>query len=229
MKPLRRKGKKQRRNPIPLIAYSNPRLQISEQFRLVRTNIQFASVDNEVKSIMVTSPEPADGKSTTAANLAIVLAQQEKKVLIVDTDLRKPSVHLTFHLSNNYGLTNVLTRVVPLEDAISDTYIKNLHVLPSGPIPPNPSELLSSHAMELVMNKLGEWFDYVIFDTPPILAVTDSQIMANKCAGVILVVASGKTTKDMAIKAKQLLERANSRILGVVVNGVKSKKNDYYY
>lgn len=225
---MRHKEKKSKKRGVPLITYSNPKLPVSEQYRLIRTNIQFSSVDEEIKSIMVTSPEPGDGKSTTAANLAIVLAQQGKKVVLIDTDLRKPSIHYTFHLSNLEGLTSALTRQLSLNEAISTTYIPNLKILTSGPIPPNPSELLSSKAMESAMEILEGTFDYVIYDTPPVLAVTDAQIIANRCDGVILVVASGKTNKDVAVHAKELLIKAKSRILGVIVNGVHTKKNEYY-
>lgn len=228
VKHLRSKQKQIKKRAVPLISYSNPSLPISEQYRVIRTNIQFSSVDEEIKTIMVTSPEPSDGKSTTAVNLAIVLAQQDKKVLLVDTDLRKPTIHYTFHISNMEGLTSVLTKQKTLDEALSNTHIPNLKVLASGPIPPNPSELLSTKAMEAIMERLSGYFDIVIFDTPPLLAVTDPQIIANKCDGVILVVTSGKTNKDIALRAKELLVKAKSRILGVVVNRVKIKKSEQY-
>lgn len=188
----------------------------------------FSSVDKEIKSIMVTSPESADGKSTTAANLAIVFAQQGKSVLLVDTDLRIPSVHYAFHASNMYGLTSVLTREVDIDAAIMKTYIPNLAILTSGAIPPNPSELLSSKAMEKLMTELKDRFDMIIYDTPPVLAVADAQIIGHKCDGVVLIVASGKTNKDYALKAKELLENARSQLIGVIVNGVETSKKEYY-
>lgn len=216
------------KNTIPLIAHHHPREIISEQYRLIRTNILFSSVDEEITSIMVTSPEPADGKSTTALNLSIVLAQQGKRVLLVDTDLRKPSIHYSFQASNIVGLTNILTKETDLEGAISNTFVPNLEILTSGDIPPNPSELLNSKAMEKLMQELENRYDYIVYDTPPVLAVTDAQIIANRCDGVVMVVASGKTHKERALRAKELLEKAKSRILGVVVNGVESKKTEYY-
>lgn len=225
---MKRKGKNSKKRAVPLITHNSPKLPVSEQYRLIRTNIQFSSVDKEIKSIMVTSPEPSDGKSTTAANLAVVLAQQGKKVLLVDADLRKPSVHFTFHSSNLEGLTGALTKQISLHDAMISTYIPNLMILTSGVIPPNPSELLSSKAMETAMEILAKEYDYIIYDTPPVLSVTDAQIIANKCDGVILVVASGKTNKDVALRAKELLLKAKARILGVVVNGVNTKKSEYY-
>lgn len=226
---MKLKRKKRDKNGVHLIAYHYPNLPVTEQYRLIRTNIQFSSIDREIKTIMVTSPEPADGKSTTAANLAVVLSQQGKRVLLVDTDLRKPSIHYTFKVSNMEGLTNVLTREISIEDAIDQTYVPNLNILTSGPIPPNPSELLNSDAMETVVKYLYERFDHIVFDTPPILAVTDPQILANKCDGVVMVVCSRKTRKDRALKAKELLEKAQSHLLGVVVNAADTKDGEYFY
>lgn len=213
---------------IPLIAHTKPREVISEQLRQIRTNILFSAVDKEIKSIMITSPEPSDGKSTVSSNLSIVLSQQEKRVLLVDTDLRKPTVHYSFSASNIVGLTSILTKEVDLEGAISKTYIPNLDILTSGPIPPNPSELLNSKAMETLMKNLNERYEYIVYDTPPLLAVTDPQIIANRCDGVVMVVASRKTSKDRALKAKELLEKAKARIIGVIVNRVESKKGEYF-
>lgn len=223
-----RKLKYKDKKAVHLIAHNNLKSTFAEQYRLIRTNILFSSVDKEIKTIMVTSPEPSDGKSTTAANLAIVLAQQEKKVLLVDADLRKPSIHYMFNVSNKNGLTSVLTKRISQDKVIYKTHIPNLDILTSGPIPPNPSEILNSNAMETLMEELEDQFDYVIFDTPPVLAVTDPQILANKCDGVVIVVASGKTHKDRAVKAKELLEKADAQLLGVVVNGVDSKSGVYY-
>ncbi|MGE7066517.1 CpsD/CapB family tyrosine-protein kinase [Peribacillus butanolivorans] len=222
---LRSKDEKQ----VNLIAQTNPKSPITEQYRLIRTNIQFSSVDKEIKTIAVTSAEPNDGKSTTAANLAIVLAQEEKKVLLVDADLRKPSVHYAFSLSNIHGITSVLTKKMDLRKTISNSNVSNLDILTSGPIPPNPSELLNSKAIETAINELKGIYDYIIFDTPPVLVVTDSQIVANKCDGVIMVVASGKTNKQSAVKAKELLEKTNTTLLGVVLNGIESNTSNYYY
>jgi len=213
---------------VNLITQFKPQSPITEQYRLIRNNLHFSSVDKDIKTIVITSPEPSDGKSTTSANLALVLSQQGKRVLLVDADLRKPSIHYAFNLSNIDGLTSVLTKDITLEQAISKTHLSNLDILTSGPIPPNPSELLDSKAMELVIEELKLMYEYVVFDTPPILVVTDSQIMASKCDGVVLVVASRKTKRDRARKAKDLLEKANSIMVGVVVNGVESKKSDYY-
>lgn len=225
---MSRRSKSTGKRAVNLAAYTNSKSPITEQYRLIRNNLHFTSVDKEIKSIVVTSPEPSDGKSTTAANLAIVFAQQGKRVVLVDADLRKPTVHYSFSLSNIEGLTRVLTKEDSLEEAIYKTTIPNLDILTSGPIPPNPSELLNSKAMERVIEELKQLYEYIIFDTPPLLVVTDSQVMASKCDGVVMVVSSGKTKKDRAMRAKGLLEKANSLLLGVVVNGVPSKQNKYY-
>lgn len=178
---------------------------------------------------MVTSAEPAEGKSTTTANLAVTFAQQGKKVLLVDADMRKPTVHYTFQLQNVYGLTNVLTKQKAFEEAVSQTDVANLDVLTSGPIPPNPAELLASKAMVEFLHKLEEHYDIVLFDTPPIHAVADAQILANICEASVLVISSGKTEIEKVVKAKELLAAAKGKLLGAVLNNKKMDKSNYYY
>nr|WP_318246444.1 CpsD/CapB family tyrosine-protein kinase [Rossellomorea aquimaris] len=226
---FKRKSKPMNSNSRKLIAKANPKSPVSEQYRTIRTNIQFSSVDQEYRSIMVTSGGPGEGKSTTAANLAIVFAQQGKTVLLVDADMRKPTVHYTFNFPNTTGLTNVLTRQIELKEAVKDSGVDKLHILSSGPIPPNPAELLSSRAMEQFFVDAYEEYDLILFDTPPVLVVTDAQIMANQCQGSILVVSSGKTEMEPAKKAKSLLEATNGKLLGTVLNNKKSTETDYYY
>ncbi|WP_297989629.1 CpsD/CapB family tyrosine-protein kinase [Anoxybacillus sp.] len=212
-----------------LITKTNPKSPISEQYRTIRTNILFSVVDRPLRSLMVTSSAPAEGKSTTVANLAVVFAQQGKKVLLVDADLRKPTVHYTFRKDNHVGLTNVLTKQAPFQTAVKETDVDNLFVLTSGPIPPNPAELLGSSAMEELLAEAYKQFDLVLFDTPPVLAVTDAQILANQCDGTILVVHSGKTEIEAAQKAKELLINAKGKLLGIVLNQKKQKESSYYY
>lgn len=228
MKP-RHKNSKKSDHRRKLIAKLKPKSSISEQYRTIRTNIQFALVDRELKTLMITSAGPEEGKSTTAANLAVVFAQQGKKVLLVDADLRKPTVHYTFSLLNTTGLTSVITKQFTFDEAIEEGGIENLYILSSGPIPPNPAEMLSSKAMDEFLEGAGESFDLIIFDTPPILAVTDAQVLANKCDGTILVVSSEKTEKDMALKSKEMLSSAKGKFLGVVLNNKKQKESHYYY
>ena len=217
-------------NKRKLISKYNPKSPISEQYRTIRTNIQFAGVDREIRTIMVTSSNPGVGKSTTAANLAVVFSQQGKRTLLVDADMRKPTVHYTFNLNNTIGLTNVLTRKMELMEAVNITDDKNLFVLPSGPIPPNPAELLGSKRMKDTMEDIQKEFDIVIMDTPPVLAVTDAQIIANYCDGTVLVVSSGNTEIDNAQKAKEVLSNTSTKLLGAVLNQKKvNKENQYYY
>ncbi|WP_279381937.1 CpsD/CapB family tyrosine-protein kinase [Metabacillus bambusae] len=212
-----------------LISMTNPKSPIAEQFRTIRTNIQFSNVDEEIQTMIVTSSGPGEGKSTTTANLAVVFSQQGKRVLMIDADLRKPTVHYTFRTENHIGLSNVLTRQTTLEEAVQTTAQENLWLLTSGPIPPNPSELLGSKGMQNLLEKAKDEYDLIIFDTPPVLAVTDAQVLSNLADGVVLVVSSGKTETDAAKKAKELLDSAKAKILGVVLNNKKQEESHYYY
>lgn len=227
-------GKRKKKNNTysdrKLITKIDPRSPATEQYKTIRSNIQFAAIDRDIHSIMVTSSNPGEGKSTTVANLAVVFAQQGKKVLLVDTDLRKPVIHSIFNMNNNIGLTNVLTKRKSLADAVKPTHQANLFILPSGPIPPNPAELLSSSAMKKMYELALGKYDLVIFDTPPLLAVTDAQIVSDFCDGTILVVSSEKTKVEEVDKGLELLKRANANMLGVVLNNKKvTNKNHYYY
>lgn len=196
-----------------IISHIIPKSPTAEQYRTLRSNIQFSNVDKDIKSIVMTSSGPGEGKSTTAANLAIVYAQQGSKVLLVDADLRKPTAHYSFKLENFIGFTSILTKNTLLKESVQSTEIPNLSVLTSGPIPPNPSELLASIQMKKLLQEMKEEFDFIILDTPPTLAVTDAQILANQADGTILVVSSGKAEKSSAIRAKELLINANANIL----------------
>ncbi|GAF65034.1 putative ATPase [Bacillus sp. TS-2] len=212
-----------------LIAHERSKSPITEQYRTIRTNIEFSSVDTELKTLLVTSSGPGEGKSTTAANLAIVLAQNGNDVLLIDTDLRKPTVHHTFGILNTRGLTNLLMKTEELADVVQVSKIERLSILPSGPIPPNPAELLNSKTMELTLNSFKNKYDMIVLDTPPVMAVTDAQVLANKVDGSILVVSNGKTDRNQAVKTKELLSQTNSKLLGVVFNNKEVKKGSYYY
>lgn len=224
------KRKKQfKTNVRSLITKFNPKSPISEQYRTIRTNIEFASVDKDLRSLLVTSSGPSEGKSSTTANLGVVFAQQGKRVLLIDGDLRKPTVHYTFKLDNRSGLSTVLVGEKSLEETVKESDVPNLEILTCGPIPPNPSELLGSNAMKQMLQKAQETYDVVIFDTPPVLAVTDAQILSNICDGSIIVARSEQTEYEAIQKAKDLLEPANAKLLGIVLNDVPQKKSNTYY
>jgi capsular exopolysaccharide synthesis family protein len=227
---LNKKMKKQLLNTQrKLVTKTNPKSPISEQYKTIRTNINFSSVDQEMRSVMVTSSGPGEGKSTTAANLAVVFAQEGKSVLLVDADMRKPTAHYTFNLTNTFGLTSVLTKQKTLTEVAHASDVSNLDILPCGPVPPNPAELLSSKAMNQFFEEAYMGYDMVIFDTPPILAVTDAQVLANQTHGTILVISSGTTEVERAVKAKELLEATKTKLLGVVLNNREIKDTNYYY
>lgn len=216
------KKKKNHRQRRQLITHQQPKSPISEQYRNIRTNIEFAAVDKNLHSLMVTSANPSEGKTTTTANMAVVFAQQGKKVLLIDADMRKPAMHQMFQVDNIFGLTNVLTHSERLEKCVQTTSVDNLHFLACGPIPPNPAELLGSKSMQELLAQAYSTYDLVIFDLPPILAVTDAQIMANVCDASILVVRSESTDKETAVKAK-------GKLLGVVLNDREREQGLYYY
>ncbi|TMU84147.1 CpsD/CapB family tyrosine-protein kinase [Bacillus sp. BHET2] len=212
-----------------LVTITAPKSPISEQYKTIRTNINFSSVDREMRSIMITSSGPGEGKSTTAANLAVVFAQQGKSVLLVDADMRKPTAHYTFNVQNTHGLTTVLTRQKSLREVVNTTEVDHLDLLTCGPVPPNPAELLSSRSMEEFLVDVYADYEMVIFDTPPVLAVTDAQVLSNQCHGSILVVSSGTTEIEAAQKGKELLQTGKGKLLGVILNNREVKDTNYYY
>lgn len=222
------KRKKREKRDLSCISVLNPHSVIAEQFRTIRTNIEFTSIQTRLKSILVTSSLPKEGKSFTAANLAAVFAQQNKRVLLMDADLRKPAVHEYFDLSYHTGLTNVLLNNCSLEEAILPTPIEHLELLPSGTIPPNPAELLSSSVMKQLFYEIEQQYDMVIVDSTPLLPVADAKILANRTDGSILVVLSGKTKIAAVKKSKEVLEGTTSKLLGAMLNGKKEKKGRLY-
>lgn len=210
------------------IVEKEPKSIAAESYRTLRTNIQYSSFDKKYQTIVVTSSEPGEGKSTTSGNLALCLAQGDKKVILIDCDLRKPSIHKKFKISNIVGLSDVIIGKEELSSAVH-RHNKNLIVLTSGKIPPNPSEMLSSKAMVNLLEALKKEFDYIILDTPPVQAVTDSQILSTKADGTILVVRAERTKKDAVNNAVSLLKKVNANIIGTVLNGLSTDRNKYYY
>ena len=225
---------KKKKKPVQAVARKlvtsvNPRSIVSEQFRTIRTNINFSMPDKDLKTLLFTSSTPGEGKSTSAANVAIVFAQEGKKVLLVDADMRKPTMHYTFHTTNSTGLSNLLTRKWELKDVVVETEIEGLHLVTCGPIPPNPAELLGSKTMDALIEELIAEYDIVIFDAPPLLSVADAQILSNKCDGTILVLNSGATEKASVVKAKEALVSSKANILGTLLNNFVLEKDHYYY
>ncbi len=200
------------------VSYTNPNSEIAEQFRTIRTNIQFSSIDHKHKTLIITSPSSCEGKTTSAINLAISISQQGEKVLLIDANLRKPKLHISFNLKDSYGLTDVLMGRQPLEEAIFQTQIGRLDLLPSGIIPPDPTEIIGSNAMRYFLNDIKEEYDTVIFDCPPVLETTDTKLLAGQCDGVIMVLKSGKTDREKAVEANRLLRLVRAKVLGVILN-----------
>lgn len=226
------KKSKMNKDARNLITVTQPKSPIAEQYRTIRTNIEFMAVDQEIQVILVTSATQGEGKSTTSSNLAVTYAQQGKKVLVVDTDMRRPTVHYTFRVANGLGLSSLLTRQAELDKAILPTKVENLSILTAGPIPPNPAELLSSKAMERLITQLRDQYDIIILDAPPLLQVADSRITSKLTDGVVMVVGCTTSDRQRVIKAKEQLELAEAKILGVVLNRrelTDDSAYQYYY
>ncbi|MCA0985137.1 CpsD/CapB family tyrosine-protein kinase [Halobacillus yeomjeoni] len=214
-----------------LVTLIQPRSPISEQYRSIRTDIQIASEDREIQTMVVTSAGPAEGKSMTVSNLSITFAQQGKKVLLIDADLRRPTLHHTFRLDNPIGLSNVLegSHRGSKQHYIKQSGIEGLDLLPSGTIPENPSELLASQAMKKLLGVCKKHYDLIMIDTAPLLAVTDAQVLATMCDGALLVTRSKKTSVENVQKAVELLKSCKLNYFGAVLNDVNEKGSDHYY
>jgi protein-tyrosine kinase len=215
---------------ISLITRTNPKSPISEAYRILRTNVQFSGIDKELKTIVITSTDPREGKSTTISNMAITFAQSGKKILLIDADLRKPTIHKAFRLTNREGLTSIIAKHSEGADYISRSVMKNLDILTCGIIPPNPSELLSSDTMKKFIEDMKEDYDHIFIDTPPAGSVTDAAILASMADATIIVALAGKVSIDNIKRTKEMLEKVNANIIGVVLNALtKDTENKYYY
>jgi len=212
-----------------LISHLKPKSPVSEAYRVLRTNLLFASVDKPLKVITVTSSGPSEGKTTIISNLSITFAQSGNRVLLIDADMRKPGVDKVFGLQNKAGLTNVLALKQDYKKLIHADVVSSMDVLTSGPIPPNPSELLSSNRMKDFVKRIREDYDIVFIDAPPAGPVTDAAILSTIVDGTILVAASGQVHIDEIKRAKSMLDNVNANILGVVLNKMDGTQGGYYY
>lgn len=215
----------------PLVTLTDPHNPVSEAYRVLRTNIQFASVDKPLRVICVTSATPMEGKTTTLVNLAITFAQMGSRVLIIDTDLRKPKMNAIFWPFSKPGLTNYLATHGEIHDFLHATDVENLTLLTSGAIPPNPAELLASETMKHLVAQLAAEFDIVLMDAPPLGSVIDASIISTYVDGMLLVAKSGKVEIEAVKHAKEQLQKVNANIIGVVLNHMDKKAvgNRYYY
>ncbi|MCB9450889.1 MAG: CpsD/CapB family tyrosine-protein kinase [Anaerolineaceae bacterium] len=216
-------------NPT-LITLTNPRAAAAEAFRSLRTNLMFSSVENPIHTLLVTSAHDSEEKSRLLANLAVTFAQSGNKTILVDADMRKPSQHTIWGIPNERGLTTML-----LEDAalstppLMETSVENLQVLPSGPLPPNPADVLSSRRMDEVIGVLKARTNYILFDSPPVLAATDAALLGSKLDAALLVIRAGHTRRDHAARAREALERVHVRIVGAVLSNAPRQNSGGYY
>jgi capsular exopolysaccharide synthesis family protein len=212
-----------------LITNGHSRSPVAEAYKTLRTNLQYAAFDSSLKSIIVTSCEPGEGKSLTSANLAITIAQNGKKVLLVDCDLRKPMQKRVFNIMAIKGLTNILAEDIDYKEVANDVKVDNLRVITSGPKPPNPAELLGSSKMEEFIHRATSENDIVILDTPPVLPVTDAIVLSRMVDGIIVVLRHGQTTIEAVDIVKRQFEKVGANLLGAVINDVPVNDDSYYY
>jgi capsular exopolysaccharide synthesis family protein len=202
-----------------LITQTDPRSPAAEAYRTLRTNLTFAALDKPIETLVVTSAAPDEGKSIVLANLAVTMAQGERRTILVDADLRRPGLHEIFGIANDRGLTTMIVEERALDDPpLIDIGVDNLYLVPSGPLPPNPADILGSYKMERVIAALKAQADIVLFDAPPVVAVTDAAVLGTKVDGLLLVVCAGRTRREHAQRARELLERVHVRVIGAVLN-----------
>lgn len=222
-------AKRNERKISPLYVHNNPKSPISEKFRGIRSNIMFSDANTEIKSLLVTSEKITSGKSVITANIANTYAQAGYRTLIIDGDMRKPTQQNIFNLTNHSGLSNLIIGKTLQTDAIKETHIENLYVLTSGPIPPNPSELIASTNFHELFNKLNDGFDFILIDTPPVTTVTDAQLYAQNVRNCVLVIDGSKNEKNEVKKAKELVIKSGGKVIGAILNKMTIEKDSSYY
>ncbi|HET7875178.1 MAG TPA: CpsD/CapB family tyrosine-protein kinase [Methylomirabilota bacterium] len=213
---------------LRLIAESAPKSQAAEAYRTLRTNIQFTALDRPVRTVVITSTVPEEGKTTTAANFAVVTAQTGSRVCLVDTDLRRPTLHQIFELHNERGLTNALVEGLAFAKVAQATRVPNLWVVTSGPLPPVHGELVGSKRMHDLLEGAAADFDLIICDSPPVMAVSDAVALSAQCDGVVLVVRVGGAAAETVRRTAEQIESVNGRILGVLLNRADTRRDGYY-
>lgn len=213
----------------PLYAHDKPKSITSEKFRGIRSNIMFSGANEEIKSIIITSEKPAAGKSIISANIAISYAQAGFKTLIIDGDMRKPTQQYDFETANYDGLSNLIIGKSDFDKAIRSTRVENLDLLTSGPVPPNPSELVASDRFKEIYNQLMDMYDFILIDTPPVTSVTDAQVFLQLVKDCVMIIDTEKNNKNEIKKAKQLIEQADGHIIGAVLNKTERDKSSNYY
>lgn len=212
-----------------MVCLEEPKSPIAEAYRTLRSNIQFAGFNKDQRVLLVTSADPGEGKTTTIVNLGIVMSQANQKVLLIDADMRKPSLHKRFLLINEeIGLSNLLIKQVEIGEVIQRDEESGLDVIPAGSIPPNPAELLHSQQMSKILEHVKQEYDYVLLDSPPLLPVTDAQVISRYVDGVLLVISSGSVQRAHVKKAVSLLEMAGANVIGSILNNKKMAVNHYY-
>jgi len=217
--------------PDWLVLKSKPKSQISEAYRFLRANIEFSVTDKHVSTMLVTSAVPQESITSNIINLALAMVETGKKVIIVDSNLRAPLIHKAFDGDNKPGLTNVLVNHKTLSEVVkkAEDLHSNLRYIPSGPIPPNPSELLVSEKMKTVIRELREQANMIMFTSPPVIGFSDSIVLANQVDSVALIINAGEISQEMAKQAKGLLEKVKTKMLGVILNNVEIKNENFYH
>ena len=212
-----------------LHSHRRPKSSVAECVRSIRTNLLFMTPDTHLKRLLITSAGPQEGKTTVATNIAITMAQSGSRTLLVDTDMRRPRIHRAFGIVNDSGMSSLIVGQAKPEDVIRETIVPNLYLLPCGPVPPNPAELLHTQRFKQIVQELDGMFDRVIFDSPPVGAVADALILSGDVDGVVIVVKAGRTVREVALRTKMSLDDVNARIFGVVMNDVDLERRGYGY